>query len=63
MFPVAMVVVGSENGDSLSWFMELLIDNLDLKIGRGVTIICCKQKVYNHNSFSAFIIHNDICFI
>lgn len=46
MYPVAYAVVESENGDSWSWFIELLRDDLSLGDGSGFTIISDQQKVY-----------------
>ncbi|XP_063940571.1 uncharacterized protein LOC135146729 [Daucus carota subsp. sativus] len=44
MFPFAMVVVESESYDSWSWFLLLLIEDLDLGDGTGYTLISDQQK-------------------
>lgn len=45
MFPFAMAVVESESYDSWSWFLLLLIEDLDLGDGTGYTLISDQQKV------------------
>ena len=45
MFPFAMAVVESESYDSWSWFLLLLIEDLELGDGTGYTLISDQQKV------------------
>lgn len=45
ILPVAMVVVESENYESWKWFLELLIEDLDLGEGTHITLISDQQKV------------------
>lgn len=44
MFPIAWAVVELENNDSWSWFVELLVDDLQLGVGGGLTILSDQQK-------------------
>lgn len=45
MFPFAMAVVESESYDSWSWFLLLLIEDIELGDGTGYTLISDQQKV------------------
>ncbi|GJY90038.1 transposase, MuDR, plant [Tanacetum coccineum] len=45
IYPIAWVVVSVENKDNWSWFMELLINDLGLVSGEGLTIISHQHKV------------------
>lgn len=45
IFPVAMAMVESENYASWKWFLELLIEDLDLGEGTNITLISDQQKV------------------
>lgn len=44
MFPICYAVVESENTESWTWFLTLLIDDLELNDGTGFTIISDQQK-------------------
>ncbi|GJT78122.1 transposase, MuDR, plant [Tanacetum coccineum] len=44
IYPIAWVVVSVENKDNWSWFMELLINDLGLVSGKGLTIISDQHK-------------------
>lgn len=44
MFPICYAIVESENTDSWTWFLTLLIDDLELGDGHGLTIISDQQK-------------------
>lgn len=46
MFPIAMAVVETESYDSWSWFLLLLIEDLELRDGYGITLISDQQKVH-----------------
>lgn len=45
IFPVAWAVVNVENKDNWSWFLELLIDDLDMQQGNGLTLMSDQHKV------------------
>lgn len=45
IFPVGMAVVESENYESWKWFLELLMSDLELGDGTGLTLISDQQKV------------------
>lgn len=45
MFPIAMAVVETESYASWSWFLLLLIEDLELRDGYGITLISDQQKV------------------
>ncbi|GJR86440.1 transposase, MuDR, plant [Tanacetum coccineum] len=44
IYPIAWAVVSVENKDNWSWFMELLINDLGLVSGEGLTIISDQHK-------------------
>ncbi|XP_017241153.2 uncharacterized protein LOC108213876 [Daucus carota subsp. sativus] len=44
ILPVAIAVVENENYESWKWFLQLLIDDLDLGEGTGKTLISDQQK-------------------
>ena len=44
IYPVAWAVVTVENKESWMWFMKLLIADLGMELGRGLTIISDHQK-------------------
>lgn len=44
MYPICYAIVESESTDSMTWFLTLLIDDLQLGDGHGYTIISDQQK-------------------
>ncbi|GJT69863.1 pentatricopeptide repeat-containing protein [Tanacetum coccineum] len=44
IFPVAWVVVTIENKDNWSWFLELLVDDLEISSGFGLTLMSDHHK-------------------
>lgn len=52
MFPIAWAVVESENKDSWSWFLKLLIDDIGMEDGAGLTVITDQQKVHSMFKFT-----------
>lgn len=45
MFPIAWAVVGVENEVNWTWFLQILMEELGIRDGNGVTIISDQQKV------------------
>ena len=45
IYPIAWAVVSIENKENWGWFMQCLIDDLDLVAGDGLTIISDQHKV------------------
>lgn len=45
VYPIAWGVVDVENKDNWQWFMELLVDDLGLQLGGGLTILSDQHKV------------------
>ena len=45
VYPIAWAVVDVENKDNWSWFLELVVDDLDLDSGRGLVLISDQHKV------------------
>ena len=48
IFPVAFGVVAIENTDTWSWFLSLLVKDLDIKDSSKWTFISDRQKVHNY---------------
>lgn len=46
MYPIAWIVVDSENEVCWSWFIKILVEDLNLGEGVGITVISDQQKVY-----------------
>ncbi|CAI9302433.1 unnamed protein product [Lactuca saligna] len=44
VYPIAWGVIGVENKDNWTWFIELLVANLDLDCRRGLVVISDKHK-------------------
>ena len=49
IFPVAWAVVEVENKDSWTWFLSLLVADIQFTQGEGLTIMSDTQKVCNPN--------------
>lgn len=45
MFRLAWAVVGVENEVNWTWFLQILMEELGIRDGNGVTIISDQQKV------------------
>ena len=45
IYPIAWVVVCVENKENWSWFSDLLIDDLDLGMGQGISLMSDQHKV------------------
>lgn len=45
IFPIAWCVVNVENKENWKWFLDLLIDELDLVRGNGLTLMPDQHKV------------------
>lgn len=46
VYPIAWAVVDVENIDNWNWFLDLLVDDLDLGSGNGLVVISDQHKVY-----------------
>ena len=45
IYPVAWAMVAVENKESWKWFLDLLIDDIGMGVGHGLTIISDQHKV------------------
>ncbi|KAI3522503.1 hypothetical protein L1887_00335 [Cichorium endivia] len=44
MYPIAWAVVAVENKHTWKWFLDLLLDDIDMGEGRGLTLISDQHK-------------------
>nr|KAJ0222690.1 hypothetical protein LSAT_V11C200098810 [Lactuca sativa] len=56
VYPIAWAVIDVENKDKWTWFIELLVVDLDLDGGRGLVIILDRQ-----GSTTGYYITTSIC--
>jgi len=45
MYPLAWAVVAVENKETWKWFLDLLLEDIEMGDGRGLTIISDQHKV------------------
>ena len=45
IYPICWAVVCVENKDNWMWFLDLMIDDLDLGMGEGLTLMSDQHKV------------------
>ncbi|XP_023753694.1 uncharacterized protein LOC111902053 [Lactuca sativa] len=44
IFPIAWAVVAVENKETWKWFLDLLLDDIEMRIGHGLTLISDQHK-------------------
>nr|KAJ0221390.1 hypothetical protein LSAT_V11C200069790 [Lactuca sativa] len=44
IFPIAWVVVSIENKETWKWFLDLLLDKIDMRLVHGLTFISDQHK-------------------
>ena len=54
LYPIAWAVVCVESKQTWKWFLDLLIDDLDLHLGHGLTLMSDQHKVQSIKNINNF---------